>query len=685
VLPLVTRLGQRYLPGVSGSLLGFLALALLAATGLTVTAAFPIQRPVELVLAVYVIAWAELIGLFLFLSAFDAVTRTALLAGLVLVFVAALATVFILGGSKRLPSSPRRAFGDTNEPRPLVLLTVVVSVGLAYIIALIVGTPPNGWDPMNYHLARAAFWLQSGGVGYIKEAYDQRLNFNPPNGEIGFAFVLGVTREENLVGFVQFFAALACATGVFAIARRLGLGRAEAAFGALVFLSLPLVALQSSTAKNDLIVASFLVAALPFLLGDSRREIALGSIAVALAVGTKFTAAYGLAILLAIVLVAPRTLLPLRIAGLLAGGTAGSYWYFVNARETGHFLGDQSNVPGLTAPLHPPENLLSAFGTLVDSLDLSGARGADVLIYPLAGIVIAIALSAVYGEIGKKSGLVVAVVVSALPLQLLLVSKQLGRPALVRLDDALGHPKGFLATGDSTTSSPTTASDTASWYGPAGLLLVTTTGIAALSFARRKSIAAPNLVCALAPLGMFTLVALTLTYNPWLGRFFIFPVALSASLWGLALRSKGTAWATAALAGVTLVLSLVHYAEKPSGLRLLDRSAPSTSVWTMKRWQVQSQHDPAIGPVFRFLDQDVPRRASIGLALGANDFGYPAFGPHLDRRVELVPFGSSTRELDAGWVLASHERTAEIDHSCWRESFQSDEATVFRRADSCNG
>jgi hypothetical protein len=686
VLPLVTRLGQRYLPGVSGSLLGLLALALLAATGLSVAAAVPIQRPVELVLAVYVIAWVELIGLFLFLSAFDAVTRTALLAGPLLVFVAALATVFILGGSKRLPSLPRRAFGDTKEGRPLVLLTVVVSVGLAYIIGLILGTPPNGWDPTNYHLARAGFWLQSGGVGYIKEAYDQRLNFNPPNGEIGFAFVLGVTREENLVGFVQFFAALACATGVFAVARTLGLGRAEGAFGALLFLSLPLVALQSSGAKNDLIVASFLIAAVPFLLGDSRREIALGSIAVALAVGTKFTAAYGLAILLAIVLVAPRrTRLPMRIAGLLVGGTAGSYWYFVNARETGHFLGDQSNVPGLTAPLHPPENLLSAFGTLVDSLDLSGARGADVLIYPLTGIVVAIALRAVYGEIGKKSGLVVAVVVGALPLLLLLVSKQLGRPALVQLDDALGHPKGFLATGDSTTSSPTTASDTASWYGPTGLLLGTTAGIAALSFARRKSIAARYLVFALAPLGMFTLVALTLTYNPWLGRFFVFPVALSAALWGLALRSKGTAWATAFLAGVTLVLSLVHYAEKPSGLRLLDRSAPTTSVWTMKRWQVQSQHDPAIGPVFRFLDQDVPRRASIGLALGANDFGYPAFGPHLDRRVELVPFGSSARELNVGWLLASQERTAEIDHSCWRESFRSDEATVFRRADSCNG
>ena len=105
----------------------------------------------------------------------------------------------------------------------------------------------------------------------------------------------------------------------------------------------------------------------------------------------------------------------------------------------------------------------------------------------------------------------------------------------------------------------------------------------------------------------------------------------------------------------------------------------------MERWQVQSQHDPAIGPVFRFLDNDVPRKSSIALALGANDFGYPSFGPHLDRRVELVPFGSNARKLDTGWLLANRERAPEIDASCWRLVFRSDEASVFRHVAGCSG
>jgi len=80
-----------------------------------------------------------------------------------------------------------------------------------------------------------------------------------------------------------------------------------------------------------------------------------------------------------------------------------------------------------------------------------------------------------------------------------------------------------------------------------------------------------------------------------------------------------------------------------------------------------------------------PGKTSIALALGANDFGYPAFGPHLDRRVELVPFGSSAHDVDTAWLVASTERAGEIDHSCWVEALRSDEATVFRRADSCSG
>ncbi|MDX6413367.1 MAG: hypothetical protein QOH23_777 [Gaiellaceae bacterium] len=636
-----------------------------------------------MILAAYLVACAEIVGLFLFLSVFNAVTRAALVTSLAAVLASVAAIHLVVGGGGS-PLLPRRPFGEAPRRGPLFVLAGAVGLGLAYLVALIAATPPNGWDPLNYHLARAAFWLQSGGLGYISNAYDQRLNFNPPDGEIGFAFVLGITRDENLVGFVQFFAALACAIGVYALARKFGLRRGEAAFGGLVFLSLPLVALQSSAAKNDLIVAAYLVGAAVFLLGESRREIALGSVATALAVGTKFTAAFGVAILLALVLVGePRSRRAFRIAALACGALAGSYWYVVNAHETGHYLGDQSSVPGLTAPLHPPENLLTAVGTLVDTFDLSGSRGADIFLYALAALCLAVALTFARGREPKKTWLSLLVGLSVFPLLLLVLSKHVGRPALVHLYADLGQPKGYLAIGDPTATSPTTASDTGSWFGPAGVLLVAVSLTAAICLAKRKALPAVGVVAAIGPLAWFALVALTLTYNPWLGRFFVFPIALSAALWGLALRSRNTAWAVAALSVVTLALSLVHYAEKPSGLRLLDRSAPSSSVWTMKRWQVQSQHDPAIGPIFRYLDDDVPRTSSIALALSANDFGYPAFGPHLGRRVMLVAAESNARDAGADWLLASRERASEIDRSCWREAFQSEEATVFQHNSAC--
>ncbi len=280
-------------------------------------------------------------------------------------------------------------------------------------------------------------------MGYIHAAYDQRLNFNPPIGEIGSAFVLGVTRDETFAGFVQLLAMLACAVGVFAFARRLGLPRAQAAFGSLLFLTLPIVLLQSTVAKNDILVASFLVAAAVFMISHRLRDSVLASLAIALAVGTKFTAIYGLFVLLALALVAPpRQRWRWRVLGLALGAMAGSFWYVVNTVETGHILGDQSGVQGLTALFHPRANLLTAFGAAVDMFDVSGAQGKDVLLYlgPAALIGVGLALRAGEGSRRLRGVLTAGVVAS--PLLILLLSKEVGRPALTRLYELLGNPPG---------------------------------------------------------------------------------------------------------------------------------------------------------------------------------------------------------------------------------------------------
>jgi hypothetical protein len=667
---------------VAGAALGFVVLVAIGGGAFLFASMLGARTVAELVVATYVLAFGEVVGLVLLLSPFGELTRTALVIGSLAVLACA-GGLRLLTGAVPLPRRPRSMGRTLGSSRALVALTATVVPALAYALALILGTPPNGWDQLNYHLARAAFWLEYG-VGYIGSAYDERLNIYPPDGEIPFSFLMGVTGDENAAALAQYGAALATSVGVFALARRFGLTRPEACFGALLFLVLPIVLLQSTTTKNDMIVASLLVSSAVLILADSRRLTVVGSLACSLAVGAKFTAGYGVVVLLALAAVAqPPSLRRWRIGGLACGALAGSYWYVVNAFEGGGLLGDRPSIPGLTSIAHPLENLLELVGLLVDWIDLSGAEGADIFLYVVAAIVIAVIVGRSSRDGWSWPSFLLAAVVVASPLALWVAATEVGRPALLSLSDALGTPEAYLAEG-APAASATQASDTGSWFGPVGLLLGAGIAVAAVVLARRGSLDRPALVAAFAPVAWTLMVALTLTYHPWQGRFFVFPVALSASLWGLVLRRSPLAWSAVGLTATTALLTLTHYAEKPSGLRLLERSGAG-SVWKLDRSEVQSQHDPPLEPLFRFVDERVPETDSIALALGANDFGYPAFGPHLERSVRLVPFGSTASDVTTGWLLANPERAAEIDRACWVVAFQSETGTVFRRKAGCSG
>jgi hypothetical protein len=655
---------------VTGALLGALVLLLLAATGLLIGLSVSIRGGARLVVAAYVAAYAEVVLLALFLSAFDSMTRGGLVAGVVLVFGAAVAVWTLVGAPRPAPVGP---FAELFRGAPTAVLTVSVALAAAYTLALVLGTAPNGWDPLNYHLARAAFWLQSHHIGYIADAYDQRLNFNPPNAEIGIAFMLGVTRTERAAGLVQFFAFLSSGVAVIALARTVGCTRAQALVGGLLFLLLPIVLLQSGDTKNDVVVASFLLAAAVLLHEETRSGTALAGVATALAIGAKFTAAYGLAFLLGLALLAPpRTLRISRVVALAAGAIAGSYWYLVNHHETGRFLGDQSGTGKLTAPFHPAANVVTAFGDLVDTIDVSGAKGRFILLFVAVAVLVALALLRSGVRLALAAGAVVAS-----PLVLLLLSDHVGRPLLLHLYDAVGKPPAYLAVGDDVNSAATTAGDTVSWFGPVGLFLVLAAAVVAARRIRRRTLPWSAGVLAVAPLAWLVLIALTLTYHPWQGRFYVFPLALSAALWGALLENRAALWAAIALGVTTAALSLANYVEKPLGLGA-DRSA-----WHMTRAQLQSNHDPPMEPLFSFLDVHVPRRTAIGLAFATNDFGFPVFGPELERRVVLVPDGSSARDTKTAWLVSDAQRAAQVDPGCWQAVLRTERGDVFRRRRDC--
>jgi hypothetical protein len=195
---------------------------------------------------------------------------------------------------------------------------------------------------------------------------------------------------------------------------------------------------------------------------------------------------------------------------------------------------------------------------------------------------------------------------------------------------------------------------------------------------RRGSLPALAIVLASAPLVWLLLFSLSITYDVWQGRFFAYPVALSAALWGLVLRIRPAAWAAVAVGATTVTLALVNSLEKPSGVELFaDRETPS--IWGMDRWEQQSLGRPSVVPVPQFLEERIPEDASVALALGEDDFGYPAFGPQLERTVILV----SRSELPAAEWLITSPLGPEVDLTCWRVRAVSAGGSVFERAPEC--
>jgi hypothetical protein len=611
---------------------------LLLSAGL-LTYCLRLRAAVDFVLTFYLVAFSIVVVVELLLSPGHDLTRTWLLGVLAVVTVGAGAIWFLRGR----PSGPtfRPALAECRDAvrDPLVaILAVAVLGGFGYLVALVVGTPPNDYDTLWYHLARAAFWKQQHAIAYIPGANDARLNGFPPNAEIADSFTMILGRTERFAGFVQLTALVATMVAIAGTSRRLGLSVRQALFGALLFATLPVVLLQSGTSLNDLVFASFLACCAYFLFTWRPVSLVLASLALGLAIGTKITALLGLPLLALLgAFLYPRRRWPTLVLVGVAGSVLGSYWYLLNRAKTGKFDGNIANPQNATTVEHG--NTYSFLGTiahflrlLIDAFDPSGAVGRDRFVYLVATALVLVLGWRVRGRLGTwtvaaAAGLVaVCVAWHWIDHGLLRAYQKL----FVQLDR---HDLAFLGFDKDLTR----ASPFQSWYGPLGYILVIAAFVVMWLARRRDSLPRAAWVLALAPVIWLVLQALTTFYSIFDGRYVVFAVALGAVLWGLVLDVRPLAWAVTGIAVTTAALVLVHYYEKPSGVNLLGGSSP-TSVWDLSRAQVMSVNLPPGEPaVMAALDRRAKQGQTIALAIGREDVSYPFFGGDLDRHVVFVP------------------------------------------------
>jgi hypothetical protein len=636
--------------------MGIVALAagltMLTAAAIFVAASLRLPTAVDAALASYLTFGALAIAIALVLSPFHGLTVLGLLLGA----FCALALSVAAWASRGRPGLPLGGVvgtaRDVLRDPPVLILASAVALALAYAAALSLATPANNFDSLRYHLARAAFWKQEHAIEHIADANDARLNVFPPASEIMSAWAMVLEGSERYASLFQLLALLATIVAAAGIARRLGLTARQAAFGALLFASLPVVALQSSTPLTDVVLCSYVVTAVYFVLSRSRPALALGALALALAVATKATAFLALPLVaVAAAVVRPRAEW-LRIAAYGAAALViGGFWYAVNLVETGDPMpdfGEQEERPGEASG--QGTNVLGRLTrTIVDVVDPSGAVGRDRYVYLV--IAVALVVAGVTLALRTRSArrafvLVAAAAVALVPLALPSLHDRLLR-AHQRLWLELGDPgTAFIGfEGDATIPSPFN-----SWYGPVGLIVFFAAAPVVVAAIRSGRLGRNAIAFLAAPVWYLVVIVLALGYHLGQGRYLMPAVALSAATWGVLVDVRPLAWSAVGIGVAALLLAFVHYGEKPAGIAVLGGSSPE-SVWEAPRERIlRAAHVP--GP-FRAVEEHIAPGDSVALRLRQDDVSYPYFGAALDRRVTLVSEERVARLADVDWFVVA--------------------------------
>jgi hypothetical protein len=557
-----------------------------------------------LVLDLGAVTWA--------LSPFNAVTLTGLTASEAVLLAVAVGIWWVRARPGVDLAGTRTALRSITSDRVTVLFLALLAVALVYELVLAVTVPPNNWDSLTYHLARVAAWHQSHGIHWIANAPTGRLNEFQPLAEQEIFFLFVATGSTALFALPQYVGQLAILLAVYGIARRLVYSATASARSAALLAMLSLIALESTTAQNDLVAASFPIVAAFLLLGRSRVEDMLAGVGFALGLGVKLTTALALPMLVLIAWRGGRSTLIRTAVGAAAGMLAVSAWSFVlNLAHTGHVLGHgQGRVENAAS--------LSLAGTVRRSLHLI-YRLVDLGVTPHWLIAAFAALGAVVGAIAiartrrmSTARIVVPLFTPAL--------------ALFVLHVVPAQDPAFVTR---------SANEDLSGFGPLAPALLVGAPLALALSARARGADRRRIGLALSLPVYIVLLALTAKYNIWTTRFLIVPVVLTAPLFGGIFRNRFAAMATIAVAGATVGLTLADDANKKLDGRF-GRPWNLSQVQALQEFAAQPTGSIVAASLTAY-DRLVPPRACVGAVLDPDEPAYLLWGPQLRHRVLFLP------------------------------------------------
>ena len=257
-----------------------------------------INNIIEKVLLIFLLNWVQIILSIQILSIFKIVNNLSLIIihsifALVCLIISIFKKISFKFNLKELQSWFYSLFNKAKFSKIIVII-IIVWLTVIILTTFFMGViwPSGNYDSMTYHLARVGFWRQYQSIDHYFTRYAHQNDY-PVNASVGMFWIMTFTNSDIIAFTVQWVSFIIILLCFYKLLRLLNYNRIISLITVFVFSTFDIVILEATSTQNDLVITSFIILAIFFLiksLNESKTPIkymVFSGFAAGLAIGTK--------------------------------------------------------------------------------------------------------------------------------------------------------------------------------------------------------------------------------------------------------------------------------------------------------------------------------------------------------------------------------------------------------------
>lgn len=150
----------------------------------------------------------------------------------------------------------------------------IIVITMTILLITAVMSPPNIHDVLAYHMSRVMHWIQNRSLAFFPTPNTWQL-WMPPFSEFSQLHGYLLAGTDLLASLPQWYSLIFIMVIVSSITESLGAGRRGQCLSAIFIMTVPIIVLQASGAKNDIVLAFTFAALLYFVVKASLSHLTL--------------------------------------------------------------------------------------------------------------------------------------------------------------------------------------------------------------------------------------------------------------------------------------------------------------------------------------------------------------------------------------------------------------------------